>query len=347
MHSFSEAYAAAKAAVNGGDFLGKSALYKLKFKRLLAGTDLDPAQAGELDKFRDMLRDEIKVRPAGKVLTAFSGDPRDLHARAATLKMMKHLYRAKNAGGQTIWCYSPPVDYTKWVFDEVNGANPLALEATLNKETEVYTATQREVMATAVQLARSISSDVQVKLAGKSAEIKTVVRRYFADAATTDGDLDAIMIQLAGGYKRINAACNTGNIVISDEPGDRNSGGWKDWAFIYQGEAMSVIYLQGAWLSKANEATPSNQSPLYRCARTILHELSHKQVGTEDVVYGPKGLMVAGSTALSAADALHNADSWAYFAVDAVGQLTGPDAANGTRPCKAVLKVPTRTLITA
>jgi hypothetical protein len=134
--------------------------------------------------------------------------------------------------------------------------------------------------------------------------------------------------------------------VISDEPGDRCGGGWKDWAFIYSAEAMSVIYLQGAWVSKADEATPSNQAPLFRCARTIVHELSHEQLRTEDVVYGPNGLMPEGSGALTPAYALHNADSWAYFSMDVTANLTGPDAANGATACSAIRAVPSKTLTT-
>jgi hypothetical protein len=152
------------------------------------------------------------------------------------------------------------------------------------------------------------------------------------------------MQTLASGYQKIANACNGTNIIISDEPGDRTSGGWKDWAFIYTAETMSVIYLQGAWLKKADEVSPSNLSPLYRCVRTIIHELSHKEVSTEDVVYGPKGLKPEGSTALTPEYAIHNADSWAYFAVDVLGYLTGPDKTNGDTSTSAILKVPARTL---
>ena len=345
MDSFSDAYAAAKDALTRGDFTGKAAPYKDKFKTLLAGTELSVASAADLDSFRDLVKAETGT--TGKVLVGFAGATSNLQERAGTLKMMKHLYRAKNAGGQTVWCYSPPKDYTKWIFDEVKGVGAVALEALLAKDDEVYTAHQQGIMADGIQMARSITADIQVKLTAKSAGVKDVVRRYFGNAASTDGELEAVMVQLAGGYKRINAACNEGNIVISDEPGDRNGGGWEDWAFIYQTETMSVIYLQNAWLKKADEATPSNQAPLYRCARTIIHELSHKQVKTEDIVYGPKGLKVEGSTSLTPAYAIHNADSWAYFAVDALGYLTGPDATNGKTPCTAIRETPKRTLITA
>ncbi|MES2089213.1 MAG: M35 family metallo-endopeptidase, partial [Pseudomonadota bacterium] len=241
--------------------------------------------------------------------------------------------------------YSPPSAYSKWIFDEVAGANDVALQTALSKdETEVYSVTQRATMAHAVQQARAVALATVAKLGSASDTTKEVVRRYFGNAGTTERQLIDIMTTLASGYQKIAGACNEGNIVISDEPGDRTGGGWKDWAFIYTAETMSVIYLQGAWLKKADEATPSNQSPLYRCLRTIIHELSHKEVGTEDIVYGPKGLKPEGSTALTPEYALHNADSWAYFAVDVLGQLTGPDKSNGSTSTTAILKVPTKTL---
>ena len=76
-------------------------------------------------------------------------------------------------------------------------------------------------------------------------------------------------------------------------------------------------------------------------------KLSNPDNATEDVVYGPKGLKPEGSGALTAEYALHNADSWAYFAVDVLGFLTGPDKSNGIKVKSAILKVPTKVLTTA
>ncbi|MEN9866855.1 MAG: hypothetical protein RL748_2445, partial [Pseudomonadota bacterium] len=250
-----------------------------------------------------------------------------------------------STGGQAIWAYSPPAAYSKWIFDETKGATDQTLKTVLGKSsTEVYSTGQRAVMAAAIQEAGAVCQAVATKLGSPTAESIAMVRRYFGNASSTPANLADIAKVLAAGYLKIGICCNSNSIVISDEPIDRTGGGWKDWAFIYQQESMNVIYLQGAWLAKADQVSPSNQSPLYRCVRTIIHELSHKRVSTEDVVYGPKGLMPEGSTALTPEYALHNADSWAYFAVDLLGYLTGPDKDNGTIPCKAILKAPTRTL---
>jgi hypothetical protein len=338
-------------------FVGAFEDLKPGFKQLLGADGLVAGESRQLDKLRGLIDTEKRKLPenagspakaSAKVIIGAAGAANKKQERAATLKMLRHLYYVKSAGGQALWVYSPPLAYTKWIFDETAGASDVTLETVLGKsEEEVYSAEQQGVMAAAVQEARAVCMAAAVKLGGASDVTKAVVRRYFGNAGSTDKELLDVMVTLASGYLKIANACNASNIVISDEPGDRTSGGWKDWAFIYTSEAMSVIYLQGAWLAKAGEVTPSNQSPLYRCVRTIIHELSHKQVSTEDVVYGPKGLKPEGSAALTPEYALHNADSWAYFAVDVLGYLTGTDKGNGDTACKAILKVPTRTLTAA
>lgn len=358
MNKFSEAYAATKTALETGTLTGEFKALKPGLTALVtSASGPDVAHYPKLDLLRQAVKDGAKplvkkgtaeARANARTLIAGAGDGSKLNERAAALKLLRHLYHERSAGGQVIWVYSPPSAYAKWLFDEVAGADAVALETALAKpEAEVYSETQRGIMATAVQTARSVALDVCVKLGAGSDVTKGVVRRYFGNAASTDAELVTVMTTLAGGYQKIANACNGGNIVISDEPGDRTGGGWKDWAFIYTAETMSVIYLQGAWLKKADEITPSNTNPLYRCVRTVLHELSHKEVSTEDIVYGPKGLMPEGSGALTPAYALHNADSWAYFAVDVLGYLTGPDKQNGLNACSAILKTPARALTVA
>lgn len=358
MNKFSEAYAEAKSALDGGKLTGDFAELQGGLKSLLtAATGPDVSYRAKLSELRravtkasaaEVKKGTTAPKAHAKAMVTGAGDATKLAERAATLKMLYHLYHQKSSGGQQIWVYSPPSVYTKWIFDEVAGANAATVETVLGKdEGEVYTARQRSIMAQAVQVARAVALAACAKLGKPNARTKRKVRQYFGNSASTDEQLKTVMTTLGDGYKRIANACNGGNIVISDEPIDRNGGGWKDWAFIYTSEAMSVIYLQGAWLNKAGEIKLTNQSPIYRCARTIIHELSHKQVNTEDIVYGPKGLMVDGSAALTPDYALHNADSWAYFAVDVVGVLTGPDKQNGKTACTAILKTPTRTLTTA
>ena len=354
MNKFSEAFEAGRAAMAGGALAGSFVDLKPGLARVFGADGPAQGEAEQLDNLRKLIETGKKAlvgvetnaaKAEAKVIVDGAGEAHHRAERAATLKMLRHLYREKSTGGQTIWVYAPPRAYTKWIFDEVAGASAPILEALLAKPaTEVYSAEQRVVMAAAIQEARAVTLAVATKLGAASDVTRSVVRRYFGKADSTEKNIIATMNTLAAGYQKIANACNGGSIVISDEPVDRNSGGWKDWAFIYTSEKMPVIYLQGAWLAKADQVGPSNQSPLYRCVRTIIHELSHKEVGTEDIVYGPKGLMPEGSSALTAEYALHNADSWAYFAVDLLGYLTGPDKENGKTASKAILQVPTRSL---
>ena len=107
-------------------------------------------------------------------------------------------------------------------------------------------------------------------------------------------------------------------MVFSDEPIDRNRGGWKDWAFVYRSEKLDVLYLQGAFLKAGNTGK------LWMCALTIVHEISHRALGTDDVRYDYDGLKPARGV-LWTTDALRNADSWAYFATDLGGKLSTSD----------------------
>lgn len=358
MDSFSDAMAAANEALRSGELGGNFTKLKQGLVDLMTLKGPDPAHKDKLTAFKTQVDASIKDtkglfqstdKARAKVLVEAAGAGQKKNQRAAALKMVSHLYFEANIGGQQIWVYSPPKAYKQWVFDEVATAtNDDQLKAKLAPgETEVYSASQRSVMVNGVQTARAVAQAVQVKLGAASDDTLAVVRRYFGNDQTTKAELLQIIEKLASGYKKIAAACNAGNIIISDEPGDRSGDGWQDWAFVYHTEAMSVIYLQGAWLKKAGQISSSNTAPLYRCVRTIIHELSHKEISTEDIVYGWAGLMPQGSSSMTPEYALHNADSWAYFAIDVLGHLTGSDKANGRTPTTAIRKTPSRVLTLA
>jgi hypothetical protein len=262
--------------------------------------------------------------------------------KAATIKMFRHLYHQKKTGGASIWVYSPPKAYDKWVFDMITSDNDKSIRKVLAKNaTEVYSEHHRDIMVDSISEAKRIASNAVLKLEAKDERTTNLVEQYFTDSGS-DYDTDNIMVTLGKGYKKIAAGLGSSSVVISDEPGDRLGGGWKDWAFIYTSESMNVIYLQNAWLKKADEASPDNSGPLHRCARTVIHEMSHKECKTEDVVYGPRGLKPNGD--LTGAYALHNADSWAYFAIDVCGLLVGAGKDYAIRNCTGIREVPSSNL---
>lgn len=343
MDRFSQAFSAARASLNTA-LAGDTEKLRSDLKSLVAPGGPDPAQKEVLTKLRTALAGATPGQEAAAIVTA-SGPGNKPGERAATLKMLRHFYHGQTAGAAAIWVYSPPKEYTKWIHDEVPADGVPQITSALSKNlTEVYSREDQAVMVQAIGVAHDIAINAALKIEGKSAETNALLKQYFSDETTTPEALTEAGKTLAKGYKKIAAGLASSSLVISDEPIDRNGGGWKDWAFIYPSEAMKVIYLQGAWVSKANEVTPSNMSPLYRCARTIIHEMSHKECNTDDVVYGPKGLKPEGSANLTGAYALMNADSWAYFAVDVCDFLTGPDATNATTKCRGIIGPPTSML---
>jgi hypothetical protein len=66
-----------------------------------------------------------------------------------------------------------------------------------------------------------------------------------------------------------------------------------------------------------------NSGKLWLCAETIIHELSHHDVSTEDHRYDHAGLKP--KKAFPYAKAISNADSWGYFAIDLAGYLSASD----------------------
>lgn len=69
---------------------------------------------------------------------------------------------------------------------------------------------------------------------------------------------------------------------------------------------------------------PGNTGRLWLAAETIIHELSHIDVSTQDHRYDSSGLK-PGANAFPMASALDNADSWGYFAIDLAGYLSNAD----------------------
>lgn len=354
MDRFSDAYKTARKALEG-PLEGTYERRRSDLKSLLKADAPSPTKKDALNKFREELIVDGEVayvegersRNAGeaKVITDAAGkkDANGKAKRAATLKMLRHFYHGQSSGGAAIWIYAPPEAYDKWLFDAVTADDDRHIKKKLTtKPDEVYTDHHRKIMVDAISQARKIAGDAAVKLQEKKEKTVDLVKQYFTGNTVETEDVDAIITTLRKGYLKIAAGLGSSSLVISDEPGDRVGGGWKDWAFIYTSEAMKVIYLQGAWLKKADEASPSNMSPLYRCARTVLHEMSHKECRTEDIVYGPRGLKPASD--LTGPYAVHNADSWAYFAVDLCGFLTGPDASNASKDCTGIRRTPEREL---
>lgn len=264
---------------------------------------------------------------ADAIVAASKPDTPGFQERAALLKTMQHFYLVEKKGNQSIWVMDPPKHYTSWVYDQFAGKSATSIRSELLQDEEVFGACLRQTFSDALQLARKWSADVEIKLALADADTLGFVRRWFNLDDDDESAVRASAATLLSGFKKITNACNGTKVIFSDLPpyrADLNADGTV--AAIAQGEAMPVIYLFSEFIKMARPNSMGVLSKLWLCALTIIHELTHKLLNTEDHLYDFDGLKVKAS--FPAKMALSNADSWAHFAADVVGSL--PLAARAT-----------------
>ncbi len=115
-------------------------------------------------------------------------------------------------------------------------------------------------------------------------------------------------------------------LIYSDDPTDRMKGSavtgqgnyksnWNAFGFVAadRGEKLDVVYVQRGILRRLGGGED------WMAVLAIVHELSHRVIGTKDAVYDFKGLKP--SSVLTTTHALKNADSWAYFCADMNGKI--------------------------
>lgn len=317
-----------------------------KWVELLKTSPLDPAWSGIQAKCKELLPpdgpndaketvlDELRAKliEAGKrkakpaeaaaeeILKASRAGNAGFQDRAAMLKALRHFYLVRKKGNQSIWVVDGPKAYGQWTFDLFAGQSAIDLKATLQRESEVFGGGNRKMMSDALQLARKWSSDIQAKLSDPDDRALRVVKRWFHDAAASEAELKASAVTLHAGFKKIAAECNSTRVVFSDRPHKRANGTYDStFASVNAGDAMPVIYIFKLFLEAGRRNRLGKIGKLWLCALTIIHELSHKKVGTDDIQYDDDGLKPGAGFTTS--QALDNADSWGYFAADMVGAL--------------------------
>lgn len=327
--NFSQAYSKARKTVTRYKWPGSwEAQLKTKWNipALMEKDGLNYIHAGGLDSLRKKLSSNPKTSAAESILAAAAGERKGIPGMlgmgsnaecAATIKMLKHLYFEHKRGGQDVWVYSPPKEYDEWVFDEVTGS-PVYMRSRLAYEEEVYSANQKRLMCQALQMALRWSKLAMFMTSmplDSFLSAEPYIKKWFAYSDSSNKDLDKIRKKLLEGYKRIANVCNSHRLVFSDEPIDRNGGGWKDWAFVYSSENIDVIYLQNAFL-KASEG-----NGMWECALTIIHEISHRELKTDDHAYADQNNVKPHRKNFPTKKALTNADTWGFFATDLAGAV--------------------------
>ncbi|EXI69850.1 MAG: hypothetical protein AW08_00343 [Candidatus Accumulibacter adjunctus] len=290
------------------------------------GPEMDRAKV--LEDLRDKLRKAADksggVREKAKateLVRIARTDKEGFQARAALLKQFKHFYMVAKKGSQSVWVVDQPKSYGKWNYDLFDGQTPAQVTDLLAKSAEVFGAGNRQMMSDSLQQARKWSADTETRLADPNTATLASVRRWFHTEAATERDVKATCQTLLDGFKKITAATNSGRVIFSDRPHYRASGDYNNtYASVNALDRMPVIYIYPLFLNTGKRNKLTGRIPtMWLCALTVVHELSHKVVNTEDVRYDSDGLKP--SDLFPADKAIKNADSWAYFCADLLGYV--------------------------
>jgi hypothetical protein len=254
--------------------------------------------------------------------------------RAAALKLLRHLHFLRKRGSHKFWLLSLSKGLKDWPSLALKGATVSTLRVQLSDTEGYFSADDQKHLAEAAQESMKWVQKTLILLAtaskpkskGAPAAL-TVVKRYFADENTTDEDLATIASTLTAGFKKIQGVLGAGRMLLTDHPEVRNAsagenkGFWKSEAFVKGArEDLDVVYIESAFFGTKNTI----KGGLRNWARILVHELTHREVATTDHRYSwhASGIGPKAGGAFDAAKALTNADSWAFFAADAAGELT-------------------------
>jgi len=299
-------------------------------KILFGEKGLNSGKAEGPDKLRKQVSDKAKdnkldrkeyAKKAGKIIYDACQNDKSTgkwNERAALVEFMRHLYRAQKTGAQDVWVYSPARDYKKEVFDELSGADA-SVKKKLGYDDEIFSAKERDLMCDALHVAKKVSMDAVAKLGKKEKATLDMVKRWFIDDDSA-GKVDEAVDKLLAGFKLICASCGSTSLVFTDYLDWRKSRNKYFGGAIRGGEGggFPIIYLEGAFTR-----LEGNSGKLWLCAETIVHELSHHDVSTRDHRYDSAGLKP--KKTFPYAQAIENADSWGYFAIDLAGYLSNSD----------------------
>ena len=310
---------------------------------------LTAPHAQTLDTLRDV---SLKFKEAERIMEAAGLDPAGMGVpsdagvrNAGLLKFLRHLYMVGARGAQQVWVLSTPASFRSFPQDELLDANlsHAMVKAKLSDVDEKFDAQTRSRLGECMQQGLFWAEAAKRTLASASTNAAAMekVRRWFATDATTDAALQATIATLHDGFKRISASMNGNLVVITDVPSRRDS---PDTEFT---EALMVriggkhemprtIYIERALFENYEVSVIHDMKKNW--TRVLVHECAHIEGGVKDERYAIAGIGVG--TALTEAQAVNNADSWAFFAADCAGALTEGEilrATGGTSrtPCEA------------
>ncbi len=241
-----------------------------------------------------------------------AGESRD---RCAALAMAKHIHLVRQAGGQDVWVIGTPNSYEGWPLDDLTKANTITR---LNDTAERLDSGARKNLAEATQNSVAwLEKALVVASDPDTPANKTLIERWFCFGEDTDKQVKKAASKLKDGLKKCLKVAKSHKLILTDCVPWRSNPKSANWeAFVFtKKEKLDVVYIEQAFFR-----TDQMLSGLPHWTRILIHELTHREVRTDDVFYAWAG--IGPSAGFPHDDAMRNADSWAWFCADANGALT-------------------------
>jgi len=351
-HKFSDQFSAARGKLKNGAVADTFAAQKTALLQAMSDSGFEASANPALEALRSAMRnpttgeapgtqqDSRLLRAVGHSGAATGDVDQDTRERAGALKFMSHVYLIKQRGAQKVWIHNLPTAFADWPHYATGAASADAVRPMLRASTEKFSADDLKNLSDAMQdglrwCQKTLELLGAFNGAGTAkAAAVAMIKRWFADENTDATQLAAHVSTLTTGFKAIQAAFNRNQIVLTDFPTLRgaSAGPTKKFrmseAFVWgkaHRETLDVIYIEDGFFGTNNTMKGKTN-----WARILVHELSHSMQGTADVEPGPRYSwygIAPNAANFSSANAITNADSWAFFAADCAGVLTETERA--------------------
>ena len=301
------------------------------------------AEGFNVDKYKacESIRKLVKagakkdVKPAATMLTGAGVTslptagartiPENVLKRVAALEVLRHLWLLKKFGSHKVWVLSLPNGYADWPEAELAGKDYDSLTARLGDTSEHFSSDDRKHLSQATQTGlKWVHKAMIVAASPDKKKHMEKIKRWFADSNSTDEQMLASAAALNDGLKKISVRINSSLMLFTDMPIGRNDPSEKSTnAMVFSSEKIDAIYVEAAFFSNKDMF-----KDLKNWTRIVVHELSHREVKTDDHRYRHhvSGLKPdSGDANFTAAKALNNADSWAMFCMDCAGEMSSGD----------------------
>lgn len=325
---FSEAYTEILAGLASPKFSSDKEWQSLIVRaRKLAGKDgFDVGEASVVDDLRKkVIKADVKGSNEAVSLLAGAGEElsgtgagaivdADLAKRLGALKTLRHTYLLKRFGAHKVWCLSIPTSFTDWPHAALKGGIANA-STKLVDQNERFSLEQRKHLSNASQEGlKWVHKAMSVAGNPKNKANFAIIARWFADNSSKDADIVAAAATLNAGLKKIAFKLKSGQLIYTDSVSERGTADNEGTEAFVWGDPLDVVYIEDEFFGSQNSL-----SGLTNWARIVVHELTHREVNTEDHAYEHQGI---NPKTLTAAKAIENADSWAWFCADCGGALS-------------------------